>query len=392
MLSDGLLSSKVLILLNLNESLLMLKSRIKYITLLALIANLVLISFQVHWLHNNYLIKKEEFKKSIRDGLEEALENISIGKMKSTLFPTNPPLRQTGISTDTIGTKIFPIVKILSSVNTPSALDINDIITNQTSGTIMLSIDENVSSLQMKNIFQDNENQGVTPQAIEIENFVSKVVVSLQNNRVDLKELDIAFKSQLEKRSLNTPFELELYRRDTLRKKYSSFDSFKPVYTLTTKTTFLSPNHTVSVHLPRQTLFLLKEMSVSLAISFLIIMIMLASFFYMLTIIFKQKQLAEIKNDFINNMTHELKTPISILSTANEALFHFKGFEDKNKRTRYLNVFQKELDRLTEMVEKVLNIAIYEKDRFTIEKEEVDLNLMLQDIVRAISTTKGKTN
>ena len=100
--------------------------------------------------------------------------------------------------------------------------------------------------------------------------------------------------------------------------------------------------------------------------------------------------MAEIKNDFINNMTHELKTPISILSTANEALFHFKGFEDKNKRTRYLNVFQKELDRLTEMVEKVLNIAIYEKDRFTIEKEQIDLNLMLQDIVEQYQLPREK--
>lgn len=105
------------------------------------------------------------------------------------------------------------------------------------------------------------------------------------------------------------------------------------------------------------------------------------TFFYMLRVIFEQKKLSEIKTDFINNMTHELKTPISILSAANEAMTNFNVLENPQKTQQYLSIFKHEIERrLSDMVEKVLNIAIYDKANFALKLENIRLDSMIESV------------
>lgn len=92
---------------------------------------------------------------------------------------------------------------------------------------------------------------------------------------------------------------------------------------------------------------------------------------YALFIIIKQKQLDEIKNDFINNMTHELKTPISTIALGAKALNHPDILQQPERLKRYAKIIQEENNRLKKQVERVLNIAFFENDHLNLSKHEV---------------------
>tara|TARA_B100000795_G_scaffold24222_1_gene16185 strand:- start:4537 stop:5955 length:1419 start_codon:yes stop_codon:yes gene_type:complete len=137
---------------------------------------------------------------------------------------------------------------------------------------------------------------------------------------------------------------------------------------------------------------LLQKTWIILLSSFLLIIIVLACFAYALHIIFDQKKVSEVKTDFINNMTHELKTPISTVSLALEALVNFDVRNNEERSLRYLDISRRELKRLSTMVEKVLNIAQYEKGEITLNKEEHHLNDLIENVTETISMQVQKKN
>jgi two-component system phosphate regulon sensor histidine kinase PhoR len=107
-------------------------------------------------------------------------------------------------------------------------------------------------------------------------------------------------------------------------------------------------------------------------------------FAYTIMTIFRQKRLSEMKNDFINNMTHEFKTPISTISLACEAIR-----EDEITRTpgffrNYLNIIKEENKRLENLSEKILQTAVIEKGQLKMKKEKVDFHHIITDVIKNI--------
>ena len=146
------------------------------------------------------------------------------------------------------------------------------------------------------------------------------------------------------------------------------------------------------LHIYHKGKLLLQKTWIILLSSFLLIIIVLACFAYALHIIFDQKKVSEVKTDFINNMTHELKTPISTVSLALEALVNFDVRNNEERSLRYLDISRRELKRLSTMVEKVLNIAQYEKGEITLNKEEHHLNDLIENVTETISMQVQKKN
>ena len=140
------------------------------------------------------------------------------------------------------------------------------------------------------------------------------------------------------------------------------------------------------------------EMSESLVISTLVIFIVFLILSYSINIILKQKKLSEIKNDFINNMTHELKTPISTISISSEVLLSQSISEHPKKISEYAAIIKQENKRLELLVEKVLQTAQLSESEFTLQKEEGNIHEIIQKCVQSfgiiINTANGslKTN
>ena len=135
------------------------------------------------------------------------------------------------------------------------------------------------------------------------------------------------------------------------------------------------------IDFPEERSFLISKIWPSLLISSALVAVILFCFGYSIRMIVRQKKLSEMKNDFINNMTHELKTPISTISLAVEAL-NDKDVENSSLRDRYMKIINEENKRLSDQVEKVLQIAEIDKKDSTLQEEEL---LSMNELVRGAS-------
>ena len=112
----------------------------------------------------------------------------------------------------------------------------------------------------------------------------------------------------------------------------------------------------------------------------IIVAVVLVFFMFAVSVIFRQKRLSEVKTDFINNMTHELKTPISTIGLSAEMIMRTDFTNDSEKLQQYAGIIFKENKRLEHQVERVLKVAKLEKDKITLSKEKFDVHELLEEV------------
>ena len=125
----------------------------------------------------------------------------------------------------------------------------------------------------------------------------------------------------------------------------------------------------------------LRQMAGILITSSVILLILGFSFWYLIRTILRQKTLEEMKSDFTNNITHELKTPIAVAYAATDALLNFHQADDPGKRERYLRICQEQLGRLGGLVEQILSMSMERRKTFRLRLEEIRLADLLPSLV-----------
>ena len=147
----------------------------------------------------------------------------------------------------------------------------------------------------------------------------------------------------------------------------------------------------LQVTFPTKQNYILNSMNLLLPSIALVILILLV-FIVAIVIIFRQKRLNNMKNDFVNNMTHELKTPISTISLASQMLQDTGVGKTPETLKHISNVIRDETKRLSLQVEKVLQMAVFEKDKSMLKLTEIQINSLISDIISNFSlkvTSKG---
>jgi two-component system phosphate regulon sensor histidine kinase PhoR len=154
--------------------------------------------------------------------------------------------------------------------------------------------------------------------------------------------------------------------------------------------------HVLEVFFPAQKAYIWQTMGLSLVASGMLLLIMLACFYVAVNTILKQKKLAEVKNDFINNMTHEFKTPISTISLATQLIQDEPQVAKNENILRYLGIIKDENIRLGRQVERVLQTAQMEKENVILKKRTLDMHNLIQQIVAIndplLQANHGKVN
>lgn len=130
--------------------------------------------------------------------------------------------------------------------------------------------------------------------------------------------------------------------------------------------------------------YIFLQIAPQILFSIALTLITSAAFFMMYRSMRSQQKLMELKNDFISNITHELKTPVTTVSVALEALRNFKGLENPKTTREYLDIAQGELNRLTLLTDKVLKTAVFEKGKISFENEQVDLQKTVDQILHSM--------
>ncbi|MDY8135190.1 HAMP domain-containing sensor histidine kinase [Aquimarina sp. 2201CG5-10] len=127
--------------------------------------------------------------------------------------------------------------------------------------------------------------------------------------------------------------------------------------------------------------YIFSEIKGTLLTSILFILLILFGFFYTIITIRKQKRLSEVKNDFINNLTHEFKTPIFSISLASSALRKSVGTNEPDKILSYVDVIDHEGDRLKNQVDKILELSLLDSKKYTVDKKKIDLISIIKNVI-----------
>ena len=147
------------------------------------------------------------------------------------------------------------------------------------------------------------------------------------------------------------------------------------------------------IHFPNRSSFFVSQLSIWYFLTGLLVVIILF-FGYTLTVIIRQRQLSEVQKNFINNLTHELKTPISSIAIASSVLNNEDILKTPERLFTYSRIIQEQNMRLSKNVEKVLNLASLEKNRIHLNLEEINLNEIVTEVVAQFKQTDfgQKTN
>ena len=209
-------------------------------------------------------------------------------------------------------------------------------------------------------------------------------------NRINITVLDSLISNELVSKGVNTIFEFGIfspvrnfmpiqktgkYPKELLNKGFS--------FALFPSDMFSSPDY-LMVYFPNEKRFLITQLWGTLSISIVFIIIIILSFAYTVITILKQKKISELKNDFINNMTHEFKTPISTISLACEALSDKDIIKSASLLDNYINIINEENRRLGGMAERILQSASLEKGQIILKHEEVDAHEIINESIKNI--------
>lgn len=188
---------------------------------------------------------------------------------------------------------------------------------------------------------------------------------------ISIKEIDSAFSARLKEDNINVDFEvtkLTPAERDEPHTVVIGFS--KPIV--------------FQLELENLLPYMLDKLKTPIFFSFLLIGLTVFSFILLYKNMRKQQRLAELKNEFISNITHELKTPIATVGVAIEALKNFNAIQDPERTKEYLDISQNELQRLNLLVDKVLKLSMFEKKEVELKYEIVNLEDIAKEVISSM--------
>lgn len=229
-------------------------------------------------------------------------------------------------------------------------------------------------------------------------NYLEDVAKEMQQENVPIDErisrdvLDTLIRNELLNRNikLNYDFWVKLANKDSVLYRRVSNSYVEPVpadvhkMALFSNDIFRDPGM-LYVNFPNENSLILGNLSATMGSSAGLLLILIFIFAYTIYAILKQKKISEMKTDFINNMTHEFKTPVATIMIASEALKDPEITEDKNRVKRLAGIIYDENVRLGNHIERVLSIARLEKKELKLERTELNINDLILVVVDSMN-------
>jgi two-component system phosphate regulon sensor histidine kinase PhoR len=251
-----------------------------------------------------------------------------------------------------------------------------------------LDDDTNSFAIQWDESFEKQINKKTFYLNLLIERMFSTNPVDDISLRLNLYILDSLLTHNLLTNGIDTSFTFNILKDSVPHANFKTGSSHydKSLITSEHKTLLYSNDiipseYYLLVSFPSQGFYVWKEMAGTIVGSFVLVLIVMFAFFFAVRTIYQQKQLSEIKNDFISNMTHELKTPISTISLACEAIADPDVQNDRETVSSFIQMIEKENKRLGKLVENVLQTALIDKGKLKLNLESADVSALLKQVV-----------
>jgi len=373
-------------------------SKFRWILHLIAVVTLSTIAIQVYWNYKNYLANKQQLINDVQVSLDKAVDDYyaQLAERSTVAFAySDAPSGNVLKSGDS---SLFSTIAKLS-IDNPSKTfkNLDSLTAAQPVNGIAIYRGRKADSI-MKDWKHDTlpsnaflETSTVNLDEKDIKSLTTKVIISMTSDTLNLKVVDSFFTNELHRKKLDLTHNLKFTSANGDQRELDSTTVNKNHLETISKSTFLPKKSTLKVHFSNETKIVLKRMLGSIVISTLLVLAVIGSLFYLLTIIKHQKQLSELKNDLISNITHEFKTPIATIGVALESMKDFKALEDKHKTKNYLTISNTQLSKLNLMVEKLLETATLDSDELNLNKSSVDILNMLEVLAEKHRLNTSKT-
>ena len=366
------------------------------------IASISLVLLQSKWIRIAVQIKEEQFAQTARLAMERIIDEVEkqetivqvIDEIKpyysvNTSGSAQMSYRQDILNKTKSGFRTKQISQQVFTLNNLDTLKLPAITKNLFDSSLLgnlpvkISSDPTVSNQQQLSV---NVNDKLLKKTVFVENIVDRMIrVELPlNERISQEQLDSIIHRELVRKGIDARYEY----RVTNEKDSTIYSSprFKANFRGLVLRDKLFPNdffarrYFLTLYFPNQKTYLLGSLGPMTFGTLLLTLLIISIFTITLYIIFKQKRISEIRNDFVSNMTHELKTPISTISLAAQML-NDKSIPHERKNLDYLgSVIADESKRLGLQVEKVLQMAIFEKAKLRLKVKEVDIHEVIKKV------------
>jgi two-component system, OmpR family, phosphate regulon sensor histidine kinase PhoR len=250
--------------------------------------------------------------------------------------------------------------------------------------------------IALRNVAQSiaNSNKSVLPKYNIIQRKSSNVYVVNVNSKIrDFRKLEDFIKNELSNLFINTDFEYAVYDCASLEMIYGSYVKMTDLSKKKKKSNLPKFSHLdyyFVVKFPERQSYVVTNLWTNI-LTFGIAFFSVLFFTYSILVILKQKRLSDLQKDFINNMTHEFKTPIASIKIAADVFNKDENIAKDSRLSKYAQIIKEQNNRLNEQVEKVLNIARLENDTLKLNLETVQVNDTLRSIVESnqLKLSKG---
>jgi two-component system, OmpR family, phosphate regulon sensor histidine kinase PhoR len=351
---------------------------------------LSILGLQGMWINNFYKQKQEEFSRTVYACLTHISEKLNERE--------NIHVIKESYSQDTIITgENEEVIKILSSktkmkepVHVNFSYNLRKPLKIRGKKIIVSDSVVHINSNQ-KTIVVSKSYEGGTSKE-DIQKLMDKMMLEIKTldvspiEKITTRTLDSIIKKELNNKGIFIPYDFCLKKglgtKEKVLVRSNFFNESRPVIKGDLSSSRIFGNHDyLMIQFPSQSSFVFAGMKNILALSALFSLLITFVFFYTMRTILKQKKLAEMKNDFINNMTHELKTPIATISLAIDAINNPLVKEDRDRFTNYSNILKEENKKLNRHVERVLEMALLDKGRMQLNKKTFDLNSVITSAI-----------
>jgi two-component system, OmpR family, phosphate regulon sensor histidine kinase PhoR len=367
------------------------KESVYPIVILTALSLIGLIGIQAYWINNSVEIKEQRFSQLVHESLSAVVDDLD---RQETLLRINQSIESGNAPKE---------LRVQESADTNTIANFNDkaIAANLTVKPDAINAQASVEKLKDLVLGSKNKNQEEVLR--DKQKVVEEILSGLfEQSPLNIEErfsffvLDSLLQIELKERGITAQYKFNVY--NPLMHFVFPSEASDAEKLLNTEfravlfpNDFFSDSNYLMLYFPKQSGYLLQSMWLMLLISGVFMLVIIYGFYYTISTIVKQKKISEVKTDFINNMTHELKTPISTISLACEALNDPDMSQTPQRAGKFVEMIKIENLRLGKLVERVLQSAVIEKGELVLNKEQVDMHQVIEEVCSSVSLQINKS-
>tara|TARA_B100000945_G_scaffold320292_1_gene329877 strand:- start:394 stop:1968 length:1575 start_codon:yes stop_codon:yes gene_type:complete len=372
-----------------------------------------IILVQSFWIKTTIDTKERQFSLNVNQALKTVTDDIKSREMSDYLAVYQKLIDSIGTPKESHLTSVFQYVdrnqntnktyiysqgileddyNITSNLIEPisdDSLSIIDYTKLKTTTIIDEAFDREMQNMTSIERLQRVEKMSLIDQAKYSSIFSELAELKPIHKRVSNVEIELLLQKEFKDRDLDLDFDYRVFNGELATKvgsdRYTNLEGLDKYSMPIFEDDDGVSEYSLVVGFPNRTLYLRSSISYLIILSILFTLTIILSFYFTILNSIKQKNISEMKTDFINNMTHEFKTPIATIDLALNAVKNEKIKGDEKLKNKYLNIINEENKRMNKQVENVLKISQLDKNKITLTKKEHDLHDVINQAASRIS-------